>query len=55
MHKAKITVRKIELKPRWLAQWIYLDHKYDAERVSLGGIYEFDSKEKYTEFMLTWF
>jgi len=34
---------------------IYLDHKYDAERVSLGGIYEFDSKEKYTEFMLTWF
>ena len=34
---------------------LYLDHKYTAKRVNTGGMYEFDSKEKYTEFLLTWF
>jgi hypothetical protein len=33
---------------------IYLNAKYNTERVSNGEIYEFDSKEKYTEFLLTW-
>ena len=33
---------------------IYLNDKYGAERVSTCEVYEFSSKEQYTEFYLKW-
>ena len=33
---------------------IFIFEKYGAKRVSMEEIYEFPSKEKYTEFLLTW-